>query len=278
MIKLISLDVDGTLLDRKGKLSQTNLEAIQAAKKRGVHIVINTGKPLSAVINLINDLGVSDPVITLTGGLILGKNANGVWQELYNFPVPTPSLQPIFQTIKNIPLSTFFFSKSQCYVHHIKQEASYLQKFQDTLKRNTVNEYKLISKSPLLDYEDLEIPPYKIMFYSDIRREIEMTYSALDKLRYPGLMVEGGSADTVDVHLAQSGKRQGVELICKKLNIQRHEVMALGDHESDFELIQWAGVGAIMANARIYLKAMAPLIAPSNESNGVATMIHSYAL
>jgi Cof subfamily protein (haloacid dehalogenase superfamily) len=278
MIKLISLDVDGTLLDKNGKLSKVNLEAIHAAKERGVHIVINTGKPLSAILNLINDLGVSDPVITLTGGLILEKDANGIWQELYSFPVPIPAFQPIFQTIKNLPLSTFFFSKSQGYVHHIKQEASYLQKFRDTLKRNAVDEYQLISKSPLVDYADLEMPPYKIMFYSDIRSEIEQTYAALEKLHYPGLVMEGGSPDTVDVHLAQSGKRQGVELICKKYHIQRHEVMALGDHESDFDLIQWAGVGAIMANARIYLKAMAPLIAPSNESNGVAEMIHSYAL
>lgn len=278
MIKLISLDVDGTLLDNQGNLSQDNQDAIQAAKKRGVHIIINSGKPLSALNRLFNMLELDDPVITLTGGLVLKKDAQKGWISLANFPIPTSSFLPIYQAIKHSRVTTFFFTQHHSYVHHIKQNPLYLHDFEENLKRNTVYEYSLVSKSPLSNYEKLDLPVYKIMFYSDVAEEIEEIYRVLDSIKYPGLRVEGSSRDTVDVHMAKTGKKQAVELICQHYRIQRDEVMALGDHESDLDLIKWAGVGAIMANAKIYLKTIAPRIAPSNDCNGVAKMIQSYAL
>jgi hypothetical protein len=116
------------------------------------------------------------------------------------------------------------------------------------------------------------------MFCSDVPGEINTAYQALNSLQIPGLRVESSSLETVEIHDANAGKKQAIEFICRRMDIQRDEVMALGDHESDFSLIKWAGVGAIMANAQTNLKSIAPLVAPSNDRDGVAEMIYAYAL
>jgi Cof subfamily protein (haloacid dehalogenase superfamily) len=278
MIKLISLDVDGTLLDKQGCLPEANLNAIHSARERGIHVILNSGKPFSAISNLVEELEIDDPVITLTGGLILEKDTLGHWQVLNSYPVPQASFADIHEIVKYLPVSIFFFTRHTGYVYHLKKEHSYLQRFDDLLMRNAFPGYTLLAKSPLLEWKHLDLPVYKLMFYSDSEKEIRAVYEALSQLRFPGLMVEGSSRDTVDIHLAQTGKRQAIESICDRFQIERSEVMALGDHESDYDLIQWAGVGAVMANAKLFLKTDAPLIAPSNEEGGVAIMIQKYVL
>jgi Cof subfamily protein (haloacid dehalogenase superfamily) len=278
MIKLISLDIDGTLLDNQGHLPEANLEAVRSARERGIHIILNSGKPFSAISDLVEELGIEDPVISLTGGLILEKDTLGHWQVLNSYPIPEASFSEIHQIVKSLPLSIFFFTRQTSYIYHLNKDQSYLQRFDELLMRNAVPEYTLLVKSPLLDWKHLDLPVYKIMFYSDLEKEICATYDALNQLRFPGLVVEGSSRDTVDIHTARTGKRQAIESICRRFQIDRSEVMALGDHESDYDLIQWAGVGAVMANAKLFLKTDAPLIAPSNEEGGVAIMIQKYAL
>jgi len=278
MIKLISLDVDGTLLDKQGNLSEANLNAIRAAKKSGVHVIINSGRPLIAMFNLLETLKIDEPVITLTGGLIWQKDSLGNWRILSGHPIPSSAFNPIYRAIKHSQVTIFLFSRNYGYVHHKKTDPYYLNLFEEFMAKNSFLNYTPIAKPPFLAYKNLELPAYKIMFYSNQTDEIQDVYRVLEPIKFLDLEVEGSSPDTVDIHHAKSGKKQAVEFICQRLGIQQHEVLALGDHESDLDLIEWAGVGAIMANARIYLKSIAPLIAPSNESNGVAEMIHAYAI
>jgi Cof subfamily protein (haloacid dehalogenase superfamily) len=278
MIKLISLDVDGTLLDHHGKLPQANLEAIRAASQRGLHVIINSGRPIIAMDELLDTLNLPDPVSTLNGTLIFERESCGNWRELISYPVPASAFAAIYHPVKTSQLTTFFLTRNYGYVHHVKSDPDYLAWFDALMERNAFSNYIRLKNSPLVDHTGLEQPPYKIMFCSNVIDEIRRAYRALETINYPGLCIEGSSSDTVDVHQANTSKQQAIIYICKRLGIQQKEVMALGDHESDFELIKWAGVGAIMANARIYLKSIAPLIAPSNDQNGVAEMIHTYAL
>jgi len=278
MIKLISLDVDGTLLDGQGKLSKNNLEAIRAASKHGIHVVINSGRPLTAMVNLLEILKLDEPVITLTGSLILEKNLLGKWDKLISFPIPDSAFSPIYPVVKAIQLTTFFLTRNHGYVHHCKSNSGYLQWFEDLMDRNDFKNYELLSQSPFLSQVKLELPAYKLMFCSDQPEEINTACQALKSLQIPTLRVESSSLETVEIHDADAGKKQGVEFLCTRKGIKRDEVMALGDHESDISLIEWAGVGAIMENAQTTLKSIAPLVAPSNDRDGVAEMIYAYAL
>jgi len=278
MIKLISLDIDGTLLDGQGKLSKNNLEAIQTASRRGIHIIINSGRPLVAMVNLLDTIKVFEPVITLTGSLILEKTFDAGWRELKSFPISQSAFAPIFPVVQANQLTTFFLTRNHGYVHHARTNADYIQWFDALMERNDFTGYEILAASPLTDYTNLELPAYKLMFCSDLPEVIHTAYQELASLHLPGLLVESSSDETVEIHDTEAGKKQAIEFLCRRMGIQRDEVMALGDHESDFSLIEWAGVGAIMGNAQTSLKSIAPLVAPSNDRDGVAEMIHAYAL
>ena len=73
MIKLIALDLDGTLLNSKKKISAQNIEAIQAARQKGVEVVLTTGRPLAAIqpfLETLEMLDFDDFSITFNGGLV----------------------------------------------------------------------------------------------------------------------------------------------------------------------------------------------------------------
>ena len=74
------------------------------------------------------------------------------------------------------------------------------------------------------------------------------------------------------------GKISAIETLCQSHNIQRSEVLALGDYDTDMEIIRWAGVGALMMDAPQSLKLQAPGIAPSNDDHGIAHMIRAFVV
>lgn len=278
MIKLISLDMDGTLLDNQGNLPKGNMASIRAAKEKGIHIILNTGKPIDAIINEYHALELNDPVITMTGGLLLEKNGDRRWKVLKGNPIPSSAFLSIYNTIRNIKITTHFMNERITYIYHADSSDDYIKKFVDAMNKLSCLEYSIVSNSPLLDWANLDMPTYKIMFYSDNREDLERTWTALNEAKIAGIITEFSSPCTVDVRTTESGKKNMVAYLCSLYDIDRAEVMALGDHESDMELIQWAGVGALMENADPALRKQVRLLAPNNEACGVAAIIEEYAL
>ncbi|MBN1538113.1 MAG: Cof-type HAD-IIB family hydrolase [Anaerolineales bacterium] len=278
MIKLISIDVDGTLLDSEGILPEGNMASIHAAKDKDIRIILNTGKPIDAIINVYNALELNAPVITMTGGLILDRNGDKHWKVLKSNPFPVAAFSDIYKVVQDIKVTTYFMNKGIMYVHHSNVDDGYINNFDDTMNRFSCREYEVVSNSPLLDWANLDMPTYKIMFFSDNYADMEQTWAALNYANIEGIISEFSSPYTVDVRTAASGKKNMVEFLCGQYQINQKEVMALGDQESDMELIQWAGVGALMENSDPELKKQAPLIAPSNDACGVANFIEKYAL
>jgi len=278
MIKLISIDVDGTLLDSQGNLPMGNTDPIKKAKQKGIHIILNTGKPIGAIEDPYHILGLDDPVVTLTGGLVLENHQNRGWKMVRGSPIPTSTFAMIYQAVKDMKISTHFLTENITYIHHAINDVEYLEEFDEAMRKFSCMEYCVVPVSPLVDWAGLEMPPYKIMFFSDDKEEIERVWSALNGANIPGIISEYSSPRTVDVRTTDSGKKNAVIYLCHRYGIDRSEVMALGDHESDIELIQWAGIGAFMENGDQKYKAQAPLLAPSNDACGVATIIEKYAL
>lgn len=278
MIKLISIDMDGTLLDSQGNLPEGNIASIRAAKEKGIHIILNTGKPIDAIINEYNALELDDPIVTMTGGLILEINGNQNWKVLKGNPIPTSIFEAIYSAIRNIQITTHFMNEGITYVHHTDHNDEYIRHFVDSMNQYACLEYTVVENSPLLDWGNLKMPTYKIMFFNDNTEEVTRAGLALKAAKIPGIIAEFSSPHTVDVRTVESGKKNSIEYLCSLYHINPAEVMALGDHESDLELIQWAGVGALMGNADSTLKKQVSLVAPNNEDCGVAAIINAYAL
>jgi len=278
IVKLVSLDVDGTLLATDGSLPDENRAAIRAALARGVRIVLNTGKPPSTVMRLANELGLTDPLITLGGALILKRMGACQWEVKHFTPLRPNILACIAPIVAQLPLSLFVLCLDNSYVYHAITDQKYLDYFAEMMTRNNFWEYTLLEQSPLIDPGMVQFPILKIMFHSDKIKAIDEAYSRLNTIQKKSFTVEYSSPGSIDLRSKLGGKRQAVERLCQEYNIHRSEVMALGDYETDLEVIEWAGLGAVMQNAPSAVRARVGIVAPSNDDAGVAQMLNRYVL
>lgn len=278
-IKLISLDVDGTLLSSTGELPPRNKDSIRAAIQGGVRVILNTGKPHCTLVKLVRDLKLVDPVSTLGGALILDISDPDHWRPIHSAVLPEDLLSRLKGLVGELPLSVQVNTEYDTYFFHQKTEPGYLDYFNDLyLVKNGFPSAKILDESPLLNFRVDPSPVIKVTFHSDEDEPIDEAFERIKAIEDEIVMIGYSCARTIDISPRPSGKLQAIQFLCGLYDLGPENVMALGDYETDLEVIRWAGVGAVMANAPDFVRARAPLLAPENDQAGVAQMIEEYVL
>ena len=278
MYRMISIDIDGTLLDDKGNLPLANLQAIRAAKKKGAHIILNTGKPAHTFSDLMDELTIDDAAISLTGGMIVKKDDKNSWNIIKGFPINLQAME----SLAGLPLSSkvivFVFTATKSYIYVPGGDEAVWNAFQELMQKTNFQPYELIDRSPLLIPEIIQEPVYKVCFNSHIENEVSELYSRMTRANIPDIDFDLSAFATIDIHASNTSKGKALEFLAGYYNIPKSQVMAFGDHETDMDAILWAGFGAVMSNAPDEVKLKAKNIAPSNQDCGVAKIINQYVL
>ncbi len=280
MIKLISLDVDGTLLSSTGHLPEENLAAIQAALQKGVRVILNTGKPPCTLRSLVEKLSLRDPISTLGGALILDLSDPEQWTPIRAEILPEDLLARLNGLIGELPLSIQINTeKGDYFYHNRKTDPEYLDYFYNLyLVKNGFPSVTTLADSPLEKFSVDPSPVIKVTFHSDEDEPIDEAFKRIKSIEDEIVMIGYSCDRTIDISPRPSGKLQAIQFLCQLFNLGSENVMALGDYETDLELINWAGLGAVMSNAPAFVRAKAPLLAPSNDQAGVAQMIENHIL
>lgn len=276
--RLISLDVDGTLLDDQGNLPPENHSALLAARANGIHIILNTGKPASSLDPLIDQLGIQDPAITLTGGLIVQRDAQKCWQVIKGHPISLPALQSLAHLFQGTPLTLFVILVNRNLIFVDQNDQVTNHNLHTLLKKTNFPPYEMVDHSPLTDPEILAQPVYKVMLNSHDENLIDAMYSRMRQAAIPEIQFHISSFGTIDIHAVDTSKMIALQYIASQLNVPPSQVIALGDNETDLDVVQWAGYGAIMANGPFIVRARAPHIVPGNQECGVAHVVKQYLL
>lgn len=280
MIRLISLDVDGTLLDSRGNLPEENRAAIRAAVDRGTHVILNTGKPLSAVDHIAEMVDYCDPVVAVGGALIVARDDEGKWRICQCTALPEPAVDVFSEMLVDTALTAVFLTAWRVYIYSRDRSPEYGASMLRWLALNDMNDYTTIDRPTFLSRAGIEGPILNIVLHEEDRqgRELELVHEKLREAGMSGIEMQYSNVGTLNITPSGAGKMQAIEFLCSELGVKRDEVLALGDYESDLEVVNWAGCGAIMGNALPLVKAKAPRIAPSNDQCGVAWMIDEYVL
>jgi len=279
-IKLISLDVDGTLLSSSGNLPPENRRAIQAAIEQDVRVILNTGKPHSTLKKLAANLKLIDPVSCLGGALILDISDPENWRPIHAAVLPEDLLPRLSGLIGELPLSIQINTEQGDYFfHNHKTDPGYLDYFNKLyLVKNGFPSAEFLDESPLENFSVDPSPVIKVTFHSDEDDPVDEAFRRIKSIEDEIVMIGYSCDRTIDISPRPSGKLQAIQFLCRLYGFQSENVMALGDYETDLELINWAGIGAVMANAPEFVRAKAPLIAPANNQAGVARMIETRIL
>lgn len=267
MVKLIAIDLDGTLLNSQGRISQENLAAIRLAENYGIKIVLCTGRPYVSMKNFVEEIGFSHPedyIITFNGGQIQ-KAADGkviisdtlscedvfIWHdEMQRLDLP---MNLIDQEYVYEPL---VYPKHYPSLYTNRKIAVPVKKrdFLTFEKQHRFNKFIIGTDQNHLETQKKEIQPALFSNYS-----LTMSFPWL--MEVSNLGVDKGSA---------------VRKLAIELNINQEETMGIGDQLNDLSLIEYAGIGVAMENAVEEIKKVSDFITKSNDEDGVAHAIYHF--
>ncbi|MEW4353416.1 Cof-type HAD-IIB family hydrolase [Streptococcus pneumoniae] len=266
-IRLIALDLDGTLLNSEKKISERNLAALRAAREKGVKIVLTTGRPLKAMEFFLTELGLADQedeyTITFNGGLVQRNTGEILDKTVFSYD----DVARIFEETDKLGLPLDAISDGTVYQIKADQESLY----------GTCN--------PTLNFESVD--------FSDLSSQ--QTYNKCVTAYTPEILdagIEKISKDLFDKYeifksrdilLEWSPKNvhkaNGLEKLIAHLGLERTQVMACGDEANDLSMIEWAGLGVAMGNAVEEVRAVAKVTTPmTNDQDAVAWAIEEYVL
>ncbi|KRM24496.1 sugar-phosphatase [Latilactobacillus graminis] len=268
-IKLVAVDMDGTLLNENNILSPRTIKVVKAAKKHGVKIVLCTGRPLTGVTPFLKTLGLteaSDYVITFNGALV----QNTATGEIL-----------VRHTLSHNQYLELETLARQIGSHLHAEDDQFIYTANRNLSPYTVSESALVNMPIRFRHVD-EIDPDKV--FSKVMLIDEPAILAEAKMKIPAEFFKRyqfvqSEAYFLEVLNKNAGKGNGLRDLADALNIDQTEVMAIGDQGNDLSMLEYAGFPVAMENAIPELKKIAKVVTKSNREgqDGVAHAIETYA-
>ncbi len=266
-IKLVAVDIDGTLITDDRKVTDDVFNAVQEAKKQGVKVVIATGRPIAGVTHLLEELNLKeqgDYVITFNGGLVQDTvNGQEIVKETMSY--------------KDYMAIEFLSRQLDVHMHAITKEGIY------TANRNigkyTVHEATLVNM-PIF-YRTPEEMKNKDIVKMMIIDEPDVLDAAIAKIPasfYDKYNIVKSTPFYLEFMLKDVSKGAAIEHLAEKLGLDMDETMAIGDAENDRAMLEVVGNPVVMENGVPELKKIAKYITKSNNESGVAHAIREWVL
>ncbi|MEH6941797.1 Cof-type HAD-IIB family hydrolase [Bacillus sp. JJ722] len=240
-IKLIALDIDGTLLNEQGEISSQNYDAIKKAEALGITVLLTTGRTMMRSRDYAIALKLSSYMVTVNGSEIWDAHGNLLERTL----LQTEKMKELLQVVDEHSLPFKAVCTKQMWLNEIP---------------DCIDDVKWMAI--LMFFED-----------ADFREEI------LQKLQLKtGIEISNSSPNNIEINAKGINKARAIEKVCQMLHISMDEVMTIGDSLNDLEMIKAAKIGVAMGNAQEVVKREADWITESNNKHGVAVALEKWVL
>lgn len=279
-MKLIAIDLNGTLLNRRNKISRKNVEAIKRAKEKGIKIVIATRRAYFDAQSILAENGISAWIIGANGATI--HNSQG--QMLYNKFLEQRDAEDIIH----------YFDKENIYYEMSSNEVIYTE--QSRIDLLTIEMYKLKNRNPKKDLRKLEevaerqFSQKNVHLFSTAADVLEKTKNcyalfgvsfytetltyALKNFEQRGNITALRSGKYLcEFTHADVSKGNALKHIAWKLNVSKDRVAAIGNDENDFSMFSFASLAVAMGSADKKVKSSARYVTACNDKDGVAHII-----
>ncbi len=266
-IKLIGIDLDGTLLNDEKQLCDGVEDTLKKARQKGIHIVPITGRPFNGIPECVKALDEIEYFICSNGASIIDAKTK---ESIYTFSMTNEKSKEVFGVLKSAKCIFEPFADGVCYT-----EQEILDSYIGFFRGSPVEEYLLSTRVICDSIQALLTDEGKCadeFFVScESKEEREKICKMLDGIGG----VQYWFYDDRYIEITKEGcdKGSALETICRHLGIDIKNTMAFGDGDNDLFFLEKAGVAVAMENAFPSVKAKADIIAKSNNENGVGRII-----
>ena len=275
-IKLVALDLDGTLFDPAGNVSRRDREAIRAAVDSGVEVMISTGRPYVGVpVALAEELGIRYALTTNGAAVYTVPEKRLVYENCME-----PALvADIIRELMRMDVYFDVFIDGNGYNSPEK-----LHLIPDLVLSPSLLEYIRTTRINTPDLADMVaashgVQKITINFRRNAAGELSDRAACKDMLEsIPEIAVVSGGFHNLEFTRSDTAKGRTLSILADRLGIPVAETMAVGDTQNDMNIVEMAGVGVAMGNAEPQLKEIAQFVSLSNEESGVAYAIEKLVL
>ena len=285
MYKLVAIDLDGTLLNQYGIITEKTKKAISKAQEKGVEVMIASGRAITSVKRFSKEINSNKYFISGNGAITYDIKNNKILYE--NILSKTKALKiikiceenSIYYNVytengiiaKNLSYNTLYYYKdnltkpdeNRTHINIVENVYDYFeQREEKILKIMICDEHKTVFNSIVRKLKELS--EIEVLEVSHMSRKI--IKQGTDEIALEYFYTEVSAKD-VD-------KWNALEEIIKLMNISKEEVVTIGDNANDLKMITNAGLGVAMGESAPYVKQSADIIAPTNDEDGVAIILN----
>lgn len=269
-IKLLVLDIDGTIAGESNTINSSVKEAVKAAQNRGIQVAIATGRMYRSALRFHQDIGSNLPLLAYQGAWIQDPSSGQLHRHWCVDPNTAHQLLDYFEQpqLRSL-LSVHFYINDCLYVREITPETE-IYALRSGIEAIAVGDLRRV----------LNDAPTKILALSDDTEVIDRLLGNLQKQYTPAeLYLTKSVATFFEATNPLVNKGTGVRYLAEELlKINAANVMTIGDNFNDVEMLEYAGLGIAMGNAPTAVQAVAQWVAPNVEQDGAAVAIEKFLL
>jgi Cof subfamily protein (haloacid dehalogenase superfamily) len=263
-IKLVAIDIDGTLVDNDRNISSRNKEAIRSLRDIGVEVTLATGRMFDSAKVYADELELNLPLVTYQGALV---KVSATGEILYERYVDASLAQQVVALAADKGFRAWFYLNDRVLVDKITPETrEYAAKYR----------VPVCAVDSLADYAQLS--PLKLIV-PDYNEESLTRFELESKEAFgSSLHIARSLPQYLEFGHPEATKAKGIDAVVRYLGISPQEVMAIGDSWNDLEMLEYAGIAVVMGNARDDIKEKADYVTLSNQDHGVAAALEKLLL
>jgi len=264
-ISLIAVDVDGTLINSEGKITDETKAAFRDAGRHGIHVALGTGRARDECQPILDALPELRYMINCSGASIYDTVLE---QELHVEGIPMELIRKCYELLR--PIDLYLFEPMiDGHVYSDRKKMEQLHRFQDHYYVETVRKTRTpVDIEALLATREDDVPRLHMFFPSH-----EIQQYARTLLAPIGLPILNSIPENLEINMPTADKGIGLRRLAEHLHIPLTDCMAIGDNLNDAEMLKAAGYPVLVANAHPEVLQYGRYQTASCDENGVAAAI-----
>lgn len=285
MYKLVAIDIDGTLLNSKGEMTDRTKQVLRKASEQGIYIVLTSGRLTDTVEKFCNEIGADKYLIAENGASIINLQTKKLEFSKY---ISKDVVNKVLDICDENNIYYMVYTNKELIVKNIKHMAMffYKQNYNPNARIKTIVSGRDYINAVTDNFTKLMICDEDRAIYNNIVAKLSKI-PEIDVLPVPHIsnkQLELDGKETIleysyaDISAKGTNKWTAIKELMTKLGISENEVVAIGDNINDIKMIENAGLGVAMRNGSPHVRALADVVAPSNNEDGVAYIVEKYVL
>lgn len=276
-IRLIAVDLDGTLLREGGVVSAATMKAVRAAVRSGLHIVMATGRTCQTPVTLSRRFHLNEPIISANGAHVMSGPAGEDWQHI---PVPADVWPGLVDMLNSL---------GACFEVHVKGASLIEERFAAQAKRRPAKSFgealrrwfspsrhgraNVVANGTSANLAGRAVKAFVHGPSEVVEKLIRAGEEAFPRRLHYVTTITATRESVLEIQDASVSKGQALFLVAERLGFSMDETAAIGDGDNDVEMLQVAGLGVAMANASPRLTMVADRFTLSCDDDGVAEFL-----